>query len=195
MKKALLFVVLLFLIVLAGGLAYWQYALSQKLPSPSSSEAEATISKSDGHSRIVKEKLTDQDIVVTVVHDRSSTHSLNDVFQPEADTHLEVRLADTSYSDGPSTLLLSENFTQVKSLPFSFAITGDLEKTFAGRRELTISARVLRNKGSKAVMGDLISESVTTITPQAKQVEIKVFGLERCGSPNSGGFCTNRETL
>lgn len=151
----------------------------------------------EGHS------LDEDSIKVEIIHDKTKHTSLNDDFVINNENHIVVSVYYAPYMDGGAETVLSKDFTNIQQLPFKLEIVGDLEKTFnlRSRGELDIypkyfiSAKVLKNSGFDTVVGDLVSEEQTPIFSKniKNNVELKVFGLEECGTAYSGGFCTNRK--
>ena len=134
-----------------------------------------------------------ESIKVTLIHDKSNPHALNDNFVITNATHISVSLYYAPYTDGGSETILSQNFINVDKLPFLFEITGDLGKIFKERTGYYLSVEVFSHSGDEVVVGDLISEMSTPIASSDSNVEIKVLGIEECGSLNAGGYCTTKK--
>ncbi len=130
-------------------------------------------------------------IKVTVVHNKSNPHSLNDSFIITEDTHLIVTLSYAPFADSPAETILSEDFTNIGELPLTLEIAGDLEQLF-NKRVYNISAIVYNHSGNEVAVGDLVSEISTEVQADSQNIEVQVFGMEDCHAPNAGGFCTSK---
>lgn len=145
----------------------------------------------DGLAHIIRGHSSDENsIKVTIVHNKSNPHSLNDSFIVTKDTHLIVTLSYAPFADGPSEKILSEDFTNIGGLPFTLEIAGELEKLF-NKRLYNISAIVYNHSGNEVAVGDLVSEIITEVQADSRNIEVQVFGMEDCNAPNAGGFCTS----
>jgi len=127
------------------------------------------------------------------MHDKSNPYALNDDFAITNNTHIAVSLSYAPYAEGPSETVLSQDFFGIEKLPFLFSIAGALDKTFKDRSGYYLSAKVFKHSGNEVVIGDLVSEISTPVGPNDSNIEIKVFGMEDCGAPYSGGFCTTKK--
>ncbi len=145
-------------------------------------------------SQIIKgHSASGKSIKVTLVHDKSTAHALNDNFVITNNTHIAISLYYAPYADGPSENILVQDFSGIEKLPFLFSITGALDKTFKNPKGYYLSTKVFKHSGSEVVIGDLVSEISTPVSPNDSNIEIKVFGMEDCGASYAGGFCTTKK--
>ena len=165
-------------------------------PEPTgSTEVAPPISQYSEPAIVVGHSSSEASIKGILVHDQSNPHALNDDFVITEDTHISIELYYVADTEAASETVLSQDFANIDALPFLFEITGNGDEIFTERHGLGyyLHAEVFAHPGSDAVVGDLVSEIMTSIASSDTNVEIKVFGIEPCDAPNAGGFCTTRE--
>ncbi|MBT6690710.1 hypothetical protein HOB10_00035 [Candidatus Parcubacteria bacterium] len=178
--------IVLFLILVGGGI-FWWLQVTQK----------TIIENKQVAPHMSKGHISDQvnAIKISVIHDKSSEHSLNDDFVITDDTHILASVYYAPVADGLSETVLSKDFTNIDQLPLLFQIKGNLGEVFENERGYYLSVKVFNHSGDEVAVGDLISEFSNPISMEDRSLEIKVSGLEECGSENSGGFCTSNTDL
>ena len=204
-QKGFASIILIIVVVALAGTGLY-FALSHQTtttpstvtsPSPSPTTITTTPTPPTSQSNLPKivkgHSSAGKSIKAILVHDISNPHALNNSFLITSTTHISISLYYAPYADGGSETILSQDFTNIDKLPFLFEITGNLDQIFKERTGYYLKAKVFDHPGSEVVVGDLISEILTPIASSDSNIEIKVFGIEKCGSPNAGGFCTTKK--
>ncbi|MDE0151995.1 MAG: hypothetical protein OXK80_05840 [Bdellovibrionales bacterium] len=117
-----------------------------------------------------------------------SQYSYKGDFKFTSESHAIIRLYLEEDSETNRTIKehTIDNITEFP-VPFSISVGGGVDFS-----TLRISAQVISGEGDETYVGDFISEEVTAVE-RFGSTTVKVFGLEHCDEPYSGGFCSKRE--
>lgn len=130
------------------------------------------------------------DLLVSGTVERESTANTdNTALTHDADNHVVITLRRYEGEDAGATLVV-EIDEPVRDLPFNFEVRGDAAAAFGeARTELLVSVTVFQHAGTDLRVGDLTSETRSSVRQAGETLRIAVGGLEACGSANAGGFC------
>ncbi len=151
-----------------------------------SSCATSTDEKSDNANTLVSGE---------IVHVQGEPHTYQGDFVFTEESHAVVTLfySISAGGDAPVEAIAEMRIEDVSSFPIPYRIEGDPVAVFAEEGDYFLHAAVMTDAGDERYVGDLINEVYTPVYRPGTRVRIEVTGLERCGTPDSGGFCTNRE--
>lgn len=117
-----------------------------------------------------------------------SQHSYKGDFKFTSESHAIIRLYLEEDSETNRTIK-EHKIDNITEFPIPFSISAGVGVDFS---TLRISAEVISGGEGEAYVGDFISEEVTPVE-RFGATTVKVFGLEHCDEPYSGGFCSKRE--
>jgi hypothetical protein len=90
----------------------------------------------------------------------------------------------------PSTLIAQQNLSPAPAPPFDFCVTGSLPEDDTPGLEYYTSIYISQHgdPGTPTV-GDLVNEYHNVVVPPARNITLRVVGLEACDGPDAGGWC------
>ena len=95
--------------------------------------------------------------------------------------------------DGPGEILATQRIEGIDAFPISFRLEGDPKATFNRRGYYLVAATVYMGASDELYIGDFSNNIWNEIDGPTSDMKIRVSGLERCGTPDSGGGCATRE--
>ena len=109
------------------------------------------------------------------------------------DAHAVVTLEYIEGFDALGEVLARQRIEDVDAFPISFRLKGNSEKTFNRRGYYLVDATVYMGASDELYIGDFSDNIWNEIDGPTSEMKIRVSGLERCGTPESGGGCATRE--
>ena len=107
--------------------------------------------------------------------------------------HAVVTLCYVRFADAPCESLVEQRIENVRTFPIPFLLEGDPTTFFSGPGDYVVSARVYMGPSDEVYIGDFLDNIYNDIEGPTPDFSIRVSGLERCGTPESGGACATRE--
>lgn len=135
--------------------------------------------------------LGEGDLVLDVALKREhSDTAWNEPFVPKAEAHVRVSLARNEHmADAPVHTIATWDVPASK-VPSRVQWHADSAAVLGDGSEFLFFIDVYNHKGDEPRVGDLGSEYVNELTAKEKAT-VLLTGLELCGSPESGGYCTS----
>ncbi len=119
------------------------------------------------------------------------------IFTKSSRAVVQLWYSASYFGDAPRELVKEMIIKPITSLPISFKLEGDAEKTFERFGDYFLIVGVLSDdsggtgKNLRFAAGDLINETYTPVLAAGVEVDVEVTGLEPCPPPgtNEGGLC------
>lgn len=119
------------------------------------------------------------------------------VFTESSRAVVQLWYSKSVFGDGPRGMIKETIIENIKSLPISFELEGDDEKTFERFGDYFLIVGVLSdNSGGtgenlRFATGDLVNETYTPVLGAGVEVDVEVTGLEPCPTlgVSEGGLC------
>ncbi len=104
-----------------------------------------------------------------------------------------VELCYMSSMDSLCEELATQTIEGVEAFPIPYRLEGDPKRVFSRPSEghYLLSAVVYMDAGDRLYVGDFISDIWEEVDGPTMRRRLRVTGLELCGTPESGGACTN----
>ncbi len=140
---------------------------------------------------LIKVEATNLLVQGNIVYVQGEPFTNPEAFKFTEDSHAVVQLhySASALGDGPVELVAEIRVENITGFPLAYRIKGDPELVFARQGDYFLQVKVFSGAGNEAAVGDLTNEVYTPVPAPGANVEVKLTGLEACGSPNSGGFC------
>ena len=123
-----------------------------------------------------------------IIYNKDAPHSHQEEFVFTPDSHAVVTLTQRSGADASSTTVKEIILTNIDKFPVKFKFSLDELLDFS-KYTYSVSAKVFSQKGDKAQVGDLVTETVNELKQGQSFITVVVTGLESCSFEGSGGFC------
>ncbi len=113
-------------------------------------------------------------------------------------THAVVTLCSMEGMDAPCETLSTQRIEGVDSFPIPYRLEGNPEEVFSQPGAgyyvyYLVRATVYMGAGDELYIGDFSDNIWNEIDGPTSELDIRVSGLERCGSPEGGGACASNE--
>lgn len=107
--------------------------------------------------------------------------------------HAVVTLCYLPGADATCEPVATQRIENVKAFPLPFLLEDDAETAFSRPGDYLVDATVFMGTSDELYIGDFYDEIYDDIEGSTTDFRIRVSGLERCGTPESGGACATRE--
>lgn len=107
--------------------------------------------------------------------------------------HAVVTLGYAEGFDGPGEILVTQRIKEIDAFPIAFRLEGDPKAVFNRRGYYLVAATVYMGTSDELYIGDFSDNIWNEIDGPTSEMKIRVSGLERCGTPESGGGCATRK--
>lgn len=108
-------------------------------------------------------------------------------------THAVVTLCYVPLADAPCESTVIQRIDSVSAFPIPFLLEGDPATFFSRPGDYIIGATVYMGSSDEIYIGDFSDNVYNDIEGSTPNFNIRVSGLERCNTPESGGACATRE--
>ncbi len=104
-----------------------------------------------------------------------------------------VTLCFMPLADAPCESLVIQRIDDVSAFPIPFLLEGDPTTFFSRPGDYVIGATVYMGPSDEIYIGDFSDNIYNDIGGPTPDFSVRVSGLERCSTPESGGACATRE--